>query len=407
MSSAAADDLVEGSNFDRSLVAPHENDQFWSREFVELLVSQFTFGLSYSLFYLLPKYLRTELRATGAQIGLVMGTALISAVAATPLAVWWLGRGARRLPALLGVLVTAAVAVAFTRVTHVGAFLLTLRAIQGVAFCLFGSAVATRAAELIPSARLAQAMGYVGLAALVTNALSPLVAEYVATRWGWSAAFLLAAAYGLAAFVVTMRVGDSPRSRISVRGHAVALAERSLAKALYATIVCGVALGVLFTYTQPLALERGAQQVGRLFTGYVVGATTVRLLFSSLADRVGRARVSAAAFMLYAAVVVLTFFLTPGGLLWCGIGFGIAHGLLFPALNAMTIENATPQTRGTAATLFGGAFNLGYAVSVFGLGVVADTLGYASVFLATAAVTLTGALVLVRTRARCSVDRAA
>jgi hypothetical protein len=42
----------------------------------------------------------------------------------------------------------------------------------------------TRDAELVPTLRLAQAMGYVGLAALVTNAWSPLVAEPLATHRG-------------------------------------------------------------------------------------------------------------------------------------------------------------------------------------------------------------------------------
>ena len=124
----------------------------------------------------------------------------------------------------------------------------------------------------------------------------------------------------------------------------------------------------------------------------------MRLLFSGLADRWGRGRVSTSMLVLYAIVVALTANITPATLLFAGIGLGIAHGVLYPALNAMALERATDSNRAVIATLFGGAFSLGNALSVMGLGVVADAVGYGSVFFGTAALTLTGAAALLGTR---------
>jgi MFS family permease len=395
MSSLATDDAIEGSAYDPPLVTNRAISPIWSREFVELLVTQFTFGLGFSIFYLLPKYLRLEFRATASQIGLVMGAGLVAAVAATPVTALWLGRGARRLPALVGLTMLCVSALGFMTVTHLGPFLLVLRALQGFAACLFISAMVARAAEIVPKSRLGQSMGYVGLASLVTNALSPLVAEPVAAHYGWSKVFLIAACCCMLAFALATRLRDNSHVSLA-KGHQWAgLFDGRLLRMCYATVICGVALGVMFTYSQPLALERGATDVGRLFSGYVVGAATVRLLLSSLADRVGRGRVSIGALLGYALAIVLTLYFTPQGLVWVGLGFGAAHGLLYPALNAMALERATDHNRGLVATLFGGTFSFGYAVSVLGLGVVADAFGYGCVFIGAAILTLTGAAALV------------
>lgn len=386
------DDSLSGASAPPQRSAGRAASFAWPREFVELLVLQFIFGLGYSMFYLLPKYLRLELHATASQIGLVTGTGLVAAVAATPIAALWLSRGKRRGPAQLSLIVLVLAALAFTQVTRMGWFLLGLRALQGLAFTIFQSAVVTRGAELAPRERLGQAMGYVGLAALVTNALSPLIAEPLAERFGWSAVFVLAAGYGLLGMAFTVRLRDAtvPETAASTQSswspHMLTI--------LYAGAVCGVALGVMFTYTQPLALERGARTVGSLFTGYVVAAAAVRLLLGSLADRVGRGRVSIAALLAYALVTAATPTLIPSGLLWAGIGLGTAHGILYPALNAMAIERATPQHRSLIATTFGGAFNLGHALSVLCFGIAADTLGYPVVFFSGAGLALTGALAL-------------
>lgn len=395
------DETLADASLDRGLIAPAGalnepagTDQLWSRGFVELLAAQFVFGLGFSAFFLLPKYLRVELSASGSEIGVLMGAGPLAAVLATPPTALWLARGGRAGPAQAGLFLLSASALAFGLVEGFGWALIGLRLLQGAAFTLFISAVVTRAAELVPKARLAQAMGYIGLASLVTNALSPMLAESLAARHGWSPVFLLAAACGLMTFPFTRRIGRETCPEEGEEGPPLAWWGRELFTVLFAAATCGTALGVLFTFTQPLALERGAEQVGDLFTGYVAGATAVRLLLSNLADRLGRRRVSAVTLFAYALVVALTLGLVPEAMLWAGLGQGICHGLLYPALNALALERTTLRTRGIVATLFGGAFNLGYAVSVLLLGVIADSMGYAVVFFGTAFVTMTGSLAL-------------
>jgi MFS family permease len=401
MSTFSADDPAdETSRFDQQLteVESELGSRLWSKSFGQLLVIQFLFGLGFSTFYLLPKYLHQVYGANAATIGKVTGVALLAAVAATPLAATWVGRGKRRMPAFAALALLAASAVAFAFVDHVGWFMATLRIAQGTAFCLFMTAIVTKATEIVPSGRLGQAIGYLGLAALVTNALSPVVAEPLAEQFGWPAVFSLAALWCVAASCYAWKIADSPSATTPQTLCWNLLLSAPLRSIFYAAMTCGVALGVMFTYTQPLALLRGARHVGVFFSGYALFAASVRLLIGDIADRFGRKWVCVAATVGYALVMALTAWVTPHTLFWCGAGLGIAHGVLYPALNALAFEMSKAESRGLVAAAFSGSFCLGYALSVLSLGFVADIWGLPVVFIGTSLFTVTGAWVLVSVR---------
>jgi MFS family permease len=148
------------------------------------------------------------------------------------------------------------------------------------------------------------------------------------------------------------------------------------------------------TYALPFALSLGDSDVGGLFVGYTLTAVVVRLALGNLADRFGRRFLSIVALSLYGIVVLLTADLEAGGLFTLGLGLGLAHGFLYPALNALAIEDAPAQSRGMVMTTFNGAFNLGFALSVLGLGLLADHAGYPPVFLVAGALTLSGVTTL-------------
>jgi predicted MFS family arabinose efflux permease len=83
-------------------------------------------------------------------------------------------------------------------------------------------------------------------------------------------------------------------------------------------------------------------------------------------------------------------FLQPGLLGWIGAAFGLAHGLFYPAFNAMALEGAAPHERGKFMALFNSAFNAGWAGGGLGLGVLAEAAGYPPVFIVSAAIVFAG-----------------
>nr|MDQ2645465.1 MFS transporter [Myxococcota bacterium] len=85
---------------------PEPPPTLYTAAFVRLLAVQFCFGLSFSVYFLLPKYLTTELHAGAAAIGAVGASAMWASVLATPLVAAMLDRVGRRPALLLGSVIT-------------------------------------------------------------------------------------------------------------------------------------------------------------------------------------------------------------------------------------------------------------------------------------------------------------
>lgn len=366
-----------------------------------LLVAASTWGFAFSSFYLLPSFLMQELGAGPAEIGLVVGILGVSTVVFTLLAGSRIDRMPRRRAMIAGALVMSVAALGFTRVHSLGYVIDVLRVLQGTSYALVVTAVAALIAELVPHERLSQALGLSGASMLVMNALAPAIAEPLAAFAGWRVVFMVAAGAALVSAALAARIRE-PARHLTIagpRGGLLVLLRRPLA-AQYAAIVAlsGAAFGAVFAFQQPYALALGRARVGGFFVAYAAAAILVRVVFGHVPDRAGRHRVALFALLLYTAVVLAMADLRPAMLEVYGAVFGLAHGLFFPAINAMAVTACAPHERGRMMAIFTGSFSLGLWAGPTLLGIVAARAGYPAVFVLAAAGTLTAAIVLARSR---------
>ena len=383
----------------RSVVAPGAlsadiRESLWTRAFVRVFLLQVTFGFAFSTFFLLPKFLAQELGATPVQIGNVTGINLFSAVLAVPFLWLAIDRVPRHRLLVFGTVLGAAAALGHVWVTEIGPLLYVLRALQGVAFVVTFNTAATLAVELSPPQRLSQSIGIFGVASLSTNAIAPALVEPLVERFGWSIGFELAALSALIAAFLARAVPQPMPGPAPARVRWLDLLDRRALTIYYASALTGLGFGTLVTYTQPFALSLGASAVSSLFVGYALAAVAVRLLLGSMADRVGRRAVAVGSLLLYGLVLLVTTRLQPSWLFGIGLGLGVSHGLLYPALNALSIGSAPAGARGVVMTSFNGAFNLGFAVSVVSFGAIAELAGFPAVFLLAGLATFTGVVAL-------------
>ena len=353
--------------------------------FLRVLATQVAIGFGFSLFFLLPKYLATELAATPSTIGAVTAAGLCAVVVASPAVGWALDRFGRRTPAMLGAFLVFASSLGMTTVHEVGAWLYVLRIVQGFGFALGFNAAVASVADRAPSDRLGQAIGLLGVASLATNAIAPALGEWLAHVHGWDTVFLLAAATGIVTVLIVRGLPETiPAEKSSVAAEIPRLDRGLLAIAL----VNGAAFGTLITFTQAFALERGAERVAGYFLGYTLGALVVRLALGGTADRIGRRRVAFGSLVGYGLVAIATANLHPGWLELFGLGFGVTHGFLYPALAALVAEHSSPARRGRDLTAFIAAFYLGSALALFGGGWLARAAGYPLLFALMGAITV-------------------
>ena len=362
--------------------------------FVQLLLVQMAFGFAFSTFFLLPKFLATELHAGPAAIGLLSAMFGLAGIAAVPTVSWGLASLEPRALVVLGSSLMAVSAFGYLAVHEVGVAAALWRLSQGVASALVYNAGLLLVTEVTPPGRLAQSIGWFAGANLMMNAVAPVAAELLAERAGFAPAFVLAGAAALLAALLGshLEAGRRPARQASL--WAVARTGNALRMALV-LLLFGVGFGVTFFFSQPFALSLGIQNVRGFFVAFTLAALFVRVFLGRLSDFIGYSRVSLVALFCYAAATAAMVWLAVGRLEWIGAALGLAQGFFLPAFTALVLQQARADERGPLMVLFNAYFGTGSA-AVLWLGFAVEHFGYGSVFAATGALVLLAALVLLR-----------
>jgi MFS family permease len=379
-----------------------------SADLARVLGAASVWGFAFSTFYLLPKFLAQELHAGPSEIGFTVGVFSVATVIATPFAGWVVDRYPRRYAIVAGAVLMAVAAAGFLDVRELGPVLDVLRVLQGLSYALVVTAVGTLVADVVPTARLNQALGLSGASMLIMNAAAPAVAEPLAAVAGWSVVFALAAcaAGGAAVLAAGIREPAWKRSTAATGGMRALLAKRLTRHYGLVIALTGAAFGAVFTFEPAQALALGRTRVGGFFVAYGCAAIVIRVVFGGIPARLGSYRVARGALALYAMVVLGLGFAGPHALEPLGALFGIAHGLFYPAMNAIAVTAVRAHERGRMVAVFTGAFALGLAAGSTLLGHVAVFGGYPSVFVIAAGGVATALAVLLASPALRTAGRA-
>jgi predicted MFS family arabinose efflux permease len=240
-----------------------------------------------------------------------------------------------------------------------------------------------------PPARLGVALGVFGSSMLVTNALAPALAEVLAARFSWQTTFGVAAAWGVVSLLLGLFIAEAPREAHSKNPWAasIALAREPRTRVIVLAIAgAGAGFGTVFTFHQPYALRVGIEHVSGFFVAYATTALFGRMVLMRHIDRLDRRKVSAVSMVAYALAVAATAWLRPGLLEPIGLALGLAHGVLYPVLNALAIHGVPVAQRGSMMALYHGGFNGGMAVALMAGGSVVERFGYQSLFLGMGAI---------------------
>jgi predicted MFS family arabinose efflux permease len=225
-----------------------------------------------------------------------------------------------------------------------------------------------------------------------------VIVEAVSERAGWSAGFGLAAVGALACAVLSLRVRERAgvRSAEEPLSGLLGVATRPSQLRISAVIaLVGAAFSSLFTFNQLFAFDSGIERLRDFFVAYAIGAIGVRVAFGASIDRFGRRRASIASLAVYVGVALLAREIPRIGLAPLGAGLGLAHGVFYPAFNAVAIERSGASERGKVMSLYQAAFQGGGAIGAFALGLLAESAGYPPIFTVSAACLALALVVLV------------
>ncbi|MBK8961392.1 MAG: MFS transporter [Proteobacteria bacterium] len=363
--------------------------------FLLMLLTSLIVGMSFSTYFLLPKFFAVELDADAATIGGLSAVSLLASVFCMPYAGVQIDRHGRRLFVIVGAVLFAIACAGFLFVDRVGPLLWMLRLAQGIGWPLYYLALSTLATDIAPKARMGQAIGMFGGVMISTNALGPALAEWGAHHFGWQAVFAATVVAALLAAVLAYWLPDThrPQAHDETTTMAELMRRPGLKRVLVVTAMVGWTFGAMFTFYQPWALASGFKQVSAFLVAFAGCAMVMRLGLGGVADRLGRLRVAKVTLVLYIIAPLTLIGLPTLGLFVTGALLGLAHGMFFPAFNAVAIEYAHESERGKVMGAYNGAFNIGFAAGSYLLGYVAIATSYPTIFVI-AALTCTVAFVL-------------
>ncbi|WP_274361920.1 MFS transporter [Paenibacillus thermotolerans] len=367
-------------------IQPAAKEKLWTKNFVLLALAN---GLMFFGFQMLlttlPVYVQ-NMGGSNTEVGWIIGMFTIVALIARPIAGWALDAYPKKQVLIFG-LAFCLLAIGLYGFAAAVLLVLLVRMIHGFGFGFATTTYGTIVADIIPSSRRGEGMGYFGLAGTFSMIVGPLSGLEIMDRYGFGPLFAVSLASTAAALALTFAVQEPGRSG---EGHAGALPEVPAAPvtgwrrfieptALFPSLLMLLIMsgyGGVVTFITLYGEERALENVGLFFSTNAVCLFLIRPISGRLFDRLGHVWVllpcAVAGFI---GILLLSYTTSTYMLIASAVFFGIAFGGIQPSLQAWVINRAPAHRRGTAnATLFS-SIDLGIGGGAILLGPIADTFG--------------------------------
>lgn len=372
---------------------PSNEARLFTRPFISLSAAVLAFFISGAVFLpVVPRFTINALGGDSFAVGLVLGAFAVSSLVMRPFAGRFADRRGRRIVLIAGAVITVGASFGHLFADTIP-LLVVMRLLLGVGEALFFVAALAAATDLAPDHRRGEAISLISLSLYLGLAIGPVVGEAMLAWWGFGAAWLAAGVIALASVGLSWLAPETlpPDARATAAGGQQLLHRRGLEPGLL--LLCGVwGMGPFFAFLPLLADERKLGGSGTFFAVFAIVVVVLRIFGAKLPDQIGAARLSGTALVISAAGLSVAW-LAPTflGLLAATVVFGIGVAFTFPAIMAMAVIGVPPDERGavvgTAGLFVDAAFGLSPAV----LGLLAQSAGYPSTFLVSAAVAGFGA----------------
>jgi MFS transporter, DHA1 family, multidrug resistance protein len=373
----------------------------WRTSLTVVCVAQATAMLAFGFVLpFLPLYLReigvTPESAVVFWSGALVTSTGISLAIFSPIWGALADRHGRKVMVLRSLVVGGVIIALMGLVQNVGQFLV-LRILQGV---FTGTIAASTAlvASIVPRDRIPASMGQLQTSVYVGIAAGPVLGGLIAQAVGIRGTFFIAGAMLIAAGLLVWQFVHehfTPPSLTKRPGFfatlGIGLRSRTLLPLMVTLLVVQLSTAIVLPIL-PLYVEHlsAATDPVKLYAGLAYGATAVfsalaAVSYSRLVDRSGYRRI-----LIYACFGAAIFYLPQafaqniGEFLLLRAGLGIFFGVLIPATNAIVALSTPPELRGSAYGLTNSATAVGTAVGPLLGSTLAASLGYPSVFIATA-----------------------
>lgn len=376
----------------------------FTRDFLLIFLAGGLVRICYQMQNTITPLYGTHLGFTAAAVGMLTTVCTVASLALRPFMGGLLDRRGRRSIVLAGTLLFS---LATLLCGWAGGFavLVALRGVQGIGFSAHTTAVNTMATDVLPEARMAEGIGYMGLTGSISMAVSPGIALMLVSGGRYDTAYGLAGLAGLLAAAALLCV--NPKVGVPVKAEPSAepsrkaypgwqrFFEKSAIRPSVLMLLLSWCYAAVSTFLALFVLEKGftTAQASLYFTVNAVAVAAARLWGGRIAQKIGLHRAVAVASLCSIAGFLLIPLAVNAALLWlAAVLHGLGYGTLYPIYNALAVTGAAANRRGTAMATFLTAMDLGAGLGAGIWGLVIDHIGMRWMYYLCALLTLGGGM---------------
>jgi predicted MFS family arabinose efflux permease len=375
---------------------PPPTGRLFTRQFIALGVSDLAYFTAMGVaIFALPLYVTGPVGGDEVGAGFAFGVFAVSALVLRPFA----GRITDvygRLPLLLGGAVLAAVSLALIALAQDLFVIIALRLLAGVAEAAFFVAGFAALADVAPAKRLGEALSYNSLGLYLGIALGPPLGEVLVQNWGFSIAWLGAAALAALAAALTLLIGETREDTSAVTSPDLSprrFIHRPSIPISIGFITSLVAIGGFLTFASLYAVRIGLSQASIALFLYGAVVVVCRIAFARVPDRLPSLPLGAAALgVIGTGLGLVAVWQSPAGLLLGVVIMAVGVSFSTPAFFSAIFSTATPSQRGAASGTASAALDLGLGLGPIALGLIAGPFGIPWAFGAGAAIAGAGGI---------------
>ena len=199
----------------KALIKP-KKDKLWNMGYLKMMTVALTIGICANMLNTsLPLYVQ-ELGADKSIAGMVTGVYTITALLFRPIYGNLADTKSRKLVLLIGISILTLGILGLTFTASVF-MILVLRGIMGAGYSGFSTAGGTVVADVLPSSKLSEGIGYYGISFNLAMAVGPSIALILIASFGYNSVFFASAAVGILGILLVSTFNYEKKAKLALQ----------------------------------------------------------------------------------------------------------------------------------------------------------------------------------------------
>ena len=236
---------------------------------------------------------------------------------------------------------------------------LLLRLFHGFSTGFKPTATAAYVADIMPESRWGEAMGIHGLCFSTGLAIGPAIGSAISANYSIAMLFYCSSLFALLSILILMNMKETlaAKQRFGLQSFKIRWADvfdMRVFPAALVTFLSYISYGALLTLIPDWGDHLGVANKGLFYMVFTLASLLIRFASGKVSDRYGRVKVlKVSLFLLAIALCMIGFAHSPLTFLAASAVYGVATGMLSPAVTAWTSDLSHPEHRGKAmATMY-------------------------------------------------------